>query len=117
MVSCKRWTPSQTQPCGVQVFGQDAGQERLYEQGVYNIVEAVLEGFNCTIFAYGQTGTGKTYTMEVRRRHTLTLLLTEPLVRHQKCAGQPWSSRQWSGGIMCSLVRIYCPRPAAAVAP
>jgi len=26
-------------------------------------VEAVLEGFNATIFAYGQTGTGKTYTM------------------------------------------------------
>ena len=28
------------------------------------IVEEVLEGYNCTIFAYGQTGTGKTYTME-----------------------------------------------------
>lgn len=27
-------------------------------------MEEVLEGFNCTIFAYGQTGTGKTYTME-----------------------------------------------------
>ena len=50
----------------IQVFGQDAGQERLYAQGVYNIVEAVLEGFNCTIFAYGQTGTGKTFTMEAR---------------------------------------------------
>lgn len=24
----------------------------------------MLEGFNCTVFAYGQTGTGKTYTME-----------------------------------------------------
>lgn len=24
----------------------------------------MLLGFNCTIFAYGQTGTGKTYTME-----------------------------------------------------
>lgn len=23
-----------------------------------------MDGFNCTIFAYGQTGTGKTYTME-----------------------------------------------------
>ncbi|OEH78345.1 kinesin motor domain-containing protein [Cyclospora cayetanensis] len=26
--------------------------------------EAVLEGYNCTLFAYGQTGTGKTYTIE-----------------------------------------------------
>ena len=47
------------------MFGQDAGQERLYEQSIFPIVEEVLEGFNCTIFAYGQTGTGKTYTMEV----------------------------------------------------
>ena len=23
-----------------------------------------MKGFNCTIFAYGQTGTGKTFTME-----------------------------------------------------
>ena len=28
------------------------------------MVDAVLDGFNGTIFAYGQTGTGKTYTME-----------------------------------------------------
>src|SRR6266480_222924 len=27
------------------------------------MLEQVLSGFNCTIFAYGQTGTGKTYTM------------------------------------------------------
>jgi kinesin family protein 3/17 len=25
---------------------------------------STLEGFNATIMAYGQTGTGKTYTME-----------------------------------------------------
>lgn len=36
---------------------------------VYNItarpiVDKVLAGYNGTIFAYGQTGTGKTYTME-----------------------------------------------------
>ena len=24
----------------------------------------VTQGYNCTVFAYGQTGTGKTYTME-----------------------------------------------------
>ncbi|XP_023005901.1 kinesin-like protein KIN-5C [Cucurbita maxima] len=46
------------------VFGPSAKQRDLYEQAVVPIVNEVLEGFNCTIFAYGQTGTGKTYTME-----------------------------------------------------
>ncbi|RXH76322.1 hypothetical protein DVH24_019210 [Malus domestica] len=46
------------------VFGPNAEQRDLYEQAVIPIVHEVLEGFNCTIFAYGQTGTGKTYTME-----------------------------------------------------
>ncbi|KAI3434029.1 Kinesin motor domain-containing protein [Psidium guajava] len=46
------------------VFGPSARQKDLYEQAVVPIVNEVLEGFNCTIFAYGQTGTGKTYTME-----------------------------------------------------
>ncbi|XP_038720640.1 kinesin-like protein KIN-5C [Tripterygium wilfordii] len=46
------------------VFGPSAQQKDLYGQAVVPIVNEVLEGFNCTIFAYGQTGTGKTYTME-----------------------------------------------------
>lgn len=48
----------------LQVFGPSAKQKDLYDQAVVPIVNEVLEGFNCTIFAYGQTGTGKTYTME-----------------------------------------------------
>lgn len=46
------------------VFGQQAQQKDLYEQAISPLVYEVLEGFNCTVFAYGQTGTGKTYTME-----------------------------------------------------
>uniref|UniRef100_A0A453RRZ1 Kinesin-like protein n=1 Tax=Aegilops tauschii subsp. strangulata TaxID=200361 RepID=A0A453RRZ1_AEGTS len=46
------------------VFGPTARQRDLYDQAIIPIVNEVLEGFNCTIFAYGQTGTGKTYTME-----------------------------------------------------
>ncbi|CAM8933452.1 unnamed protein product [Rhodiola kirilowii] len=46
------------------VFGPSAKQKDLYDQAVVPIVNEVLEGFNCTIFAYGQTGTGKTFTME-----------------------------------------------------
>jgi len=34
-------------------------------------VTEVLEGFNCTIFAYGQTGTGKTFTMEGGPRNSV----------------------------------------------
>jgi DNA replication protein DnaC len=35
----------------------------IYDTCAANIIENVLEGYNGTIFAYGQTGTGKTHTM------------------------------------------------------
>lgn len=46
------------------VFGPAASQAEVYDEAVRPVVDEVLRGFNCTIFAYGQTGTGKTYTME-----------------------------------------------------
>lgn len=36
----------------------------LYEETFRDLVESVLDGFNGTVFAYGQTGTGKTFTMQ-----------------------------------------------------
>jgi DNA replication protein DnaC len=39
-------------------------QKDVYEQTARPLVDSVIEGFNGTIFAYGQTGTGKTFTME-----------------------------------------------------
>ncbi|KAJ0978494.1 hypothetical protein J5N97_013968 [Dioscorea zingiberensis] len=48
----------------VQVFGPTSQQKDLFDLAVSPVVNEVLEGYNCTIFAYGQTGTGKTYTME-----------------------------------------------------
>ncbi|KAI5057401.1 hypothetical protein GOP47_0027416 [Adiantum capillus-veneris] len=52
------------------VFGTQSQQKDLYDQAIVPIVNEVLEGFNCTIFAYGQTGTGKTYTMEGAGRNS-----------------------------------------------
>ncbi|CAA6654842.1 unnamed protein product [Spirodela intermedia] len=46
------------------VFGPSSHQKDLFNLAISPIVNEVLEGYNCTIFAYGQTGTGKTYTME-----------------------------------------------------
>lgn len=40
------------------VFGSYSRQEEVFESVVRPIVEETLAGFNCTIFAYGQTGTG-----------------------------------------------------------
>ncbi|EGG08631.1 uncharacterized protein MELLADRAFT_115985 [Melampsora larici-populina 98AG31] len=45
------------------VFGPDADQSLIFNDVVSPILTEVLQGYNCTIFAYGQTGTGKTYTM------------------------------------------------------
>ncbi|XP_073507336.1 kinesin-like protein KIF3A isoform X1 [Phyllobates terribilis] len=46
------------------VFGPDSKQLDVYNLTARPIIDSVLEGYNGTIFAYGQTGTGKTFTME-----------------------------------------------------
>uniref|UniRef100_A0A8C5VB30 Kinesin-like protein n=1 Tax=Microcebus murinus TaxID=30608 RepID=A0A8C5VB30_MICMU len=46
------------------VYDWTAKQFELYDETFRPLVDSVLQGFNGTIFAYGQTGTGKTYTME-----------------------------------------------------
>ncbi|ETW04981.1 hypothetical protein, variant [Aphanomyces invadans] len=45
------------------VWPPSASQERLYLDALFPIVQHVLKGHDGTVMAYGQTGTGKTYTM------------------------------------------------------
>uniref|UniRef100_A0A8C0ZEP0 Kinesin-like protein n=1 Tax=Cyanistes caeruleus TaxID=156563 RepID=A0A8C0ZEP0_CYACU len=46
------------------VFQSNTSQEQVYNDCAKKIVKDVLEGYNGTIFAYGQTSSGKTHTME-----------------------------------------------------
>uniref|UniRef100_A0A9J8DL78 Kinesin-like protein n=1 Tax=Cyprinus carpio carpio TaxID=630221 RepID=A0A9J8DL78_CYPCA len=46
------------------VFPTNCTQEQVYNTCAKQIVKDVLGGYNGTIFAYGQTSSGKTYTME-----------------------------------------------------
>lgn len=46
------------------VFQSSTSQEQVYNDCAKKIVKDVLEGYNGTIFAYGQTSSGKTHTME-----------------------------------------------------
>ena len=45
------------------IFKVDSVQNEIYEYVGKRIVNDVMEGYNGTIFAYGQSGSGKTYTM------------------------------------------------------
>ncbi|KAL4277764.1 hypothetical protein GQ457_03G038390 [Hibiscus cannabinus] len=45
------------------VFDSGCDTARVYEEGARHIALSVLEGINSSIFAYGQTSSGKTYTM------------------------------------------------------
>lgn len=45
------------------VFEPDSCQMDIYAFVVAPMINDVLAGYNCTVFAYGQTGTGKTHTM------------------------------------------------------
>lgn len=46
------------------VFDMNSSQAEVYDTTAKPAVNSILEGYNSTIFAYGQTGTGKTFTME-----------------------------------------------------
>ncbi|NXW36228.1 KI18B protein, partial [Phaetusa simplex] len=45
------------------VFGEKATQEEVFQHTTRNVLDSVLNGYNCSVFAYGATGAGKTYTM------------------------------------------------------
>ena len=44
-------------------FDENSDQAEVYQCTTANLVKQVINGFNATVFAYGATGTGKTYTM------------------------------------------------------
>lgn len=45
------------------VFNENVTQLDVYDKTVKPLISKVVSGFNCTVLAYGQTGTGKTYTI------------------------------------------------------
>jgi kinesin family protein 5 len=46
------------------VFNQSSTQNQVFQEIGISLVESVMEGFNSTLFVYGQTSSGKTHTMQ-----------------------------------------------------
>ncbi|XP_066878285.1 kinesin-like protein KIF19 isoform X9 [Kogia breviceps] len=44
-------------------FDFTATQEMVYQATTKSLIEGIISGYNATVFAYGPTGCGKTYTM------------------------------------------------------
>jgi predicted nuclease with TOPRIM domain len=65
------------------VFGPSATQEDLFS-AVEPSVRAAIDGYNATVFAYGQTGTGKTHTLFGKDFDTLD---AAPSLAGEKCSG------------------------------
>ena len=69
----------------------------------------MLQGYNCTIFAYGQTGTGKTYTMSGDMSDTLGLLSDSagiiPRVLHSLFG--KLEAEEAESSVKCSFIELY----------
>uniref|UniRef100_A0A3P8TT75 Kinesin-like protein n=1 Tax=Amphiprion percula TaxID=161767 RepID=A0A3P8TT75_AMPPE len=63
------------------VLPPNTSQEQVYNQCAKQIVKDVLGGYNGTIFAYGQTSSGKTHTME-GKLHDPQLMGIIPRIAH-----------------------------------
>lgn len=64
------------------IFGPESTQKEIFAVSTQSVVESVMNGYNGTIFAYGQTSSGKTFTMEVNfnlliveKNHILGILI------------------------------------------
>lgn len=45
------------------VFGNGSTNLEVFENTTKNLIENLMDGYNCSVFAYGATGAGKTHTM------------------------------------------------------
>lgn len=69
----------------------------------------MLSGYNCTIFAYGQTGTGKTYTMTGDMSDTLGLLSDAAgiIPRVLQCLFRKLEADETESSMKCSFIELY----------
>lgn len=86
-------------------YPSDSIQKDVYEECCYSLVENVIEGYNCTIFAYGQTGTGKTFTMEGDRSSEDNKGIIPRSFEHVFNTIEGTSTAQFL--VTCSMIELY----------
>ncbi|KAL9245657.1 hypothetical protein vseg_019282 [Gypsophila vaccaria] len=65
------------------VFRPDCSTRQVYEEGAKSVVLSVVGGINSSVFAYGQTSSGKTYTMTGITEYTMAEIF-EYIQKHKE---------------------------------
>ena len=81
-------------------------QETLYELTVQKLLPGVLDGFNATVFAYGATGAGKTYTMIGTPSHPGVMVQTLAEL-FQRIAGDDPANEGMEFRVVFSYLEVY----------
>ncbi|EMD89991.1 hypothetical protein COCHEDRAFT_1106217 [Bipolaris maydis C5] len=90
------------------VFSPAADQSMIFDEVVSPILNEVVDGFNCTIFAYGQTGTGKTYTMTGDISNVLPLPDAAGIVpRVLHALFDRLEADEIENSVKCSFIELY----------
>jgi len=85
------------------VFNQSSTQQDVFDE-VKDLISSCLDGYNVCIFAYGQTGTGKTFTIEGAGGDLkgVNPRALEMLFNHTK-----QTQDEWDWDIKLTMVEIY----------
>lgn len=84
------------------VFSQSSTQTEVFDE-VKALVTSCIDGYNVCIFAYGQTGAGKTFTMEgTTEQPGINQRALQELFRETSDKGKDWSYT-----ITVSVIEIY----------
>jgi hypothetical protein len=87
------------------VMPESITQKEVYDIAARPIVASALEGYNGTIFAYGQTGTGKTHTMDGGNTPELYGLIPRSF-EHVFSEVEASTGQQWMVRAPCSTVSM-----------
>lgn len=91
------------------VYSPAADQAIIFEDTVSPILSEMLAGYNCTIFAYGQTGTGKTYTMSGDMTESCGLLTDAAgiIPRVLQSLFRKLEAEEAECTVKCSFIELY----------
>ena len=94
------------------VLGMQATQENVFDS-VQPLIQSVIDGYNVCIFAYGQTGAGKTFTMEGPSSNPGINARTSSHLFSLIDSRRP----SWQYTVHCSVLEVYNDRVRDLLAP